>query len=242
MNLDTSVKQPNEEAELAAGIRTYVAKGLFAKLLMVAILFLSAGRLDWVMGWALVGVYVGWDIVTVLILVPRSPGLIAERARIQKGVKKWDLVLTTLASSFTPMVTWIVAGLDVRFGWMPGVPLLAQVVALVVVALGFALVAWAMASNEFFSTMVRIQEERGHTVATGGPYRYLRHPGYVGAMMFQLGSPIALGSLWALIPSGLSAILYVVRTALEDSTLRKELDGYGEYAQRVRYRLVPGIW
>jgi protein-S-isoprenylcysteine O-methyltransferase Ste14 len=242
MNVNISVKQPNEEADVAAGIRQYLAKGLLAKLFMVAILFLSAGRLDWMMGWALVGVYVGWDVVTVLFLVPRSPGLIAERARIQEGTKKWDLVLATLASSFTPMVTWIVAGLDVRFGWTTGIPLVAQVAALVVVALGFALVSWAMASNEFFSTMVRIQKERGHTVASGGPYQFVRHPGYVGAMMFQLGSPIALGSLWALIPSGLSAILYVVRTALEDRTLKEELDGYSEYARRVRYRLVRGLW
>jgi protein-S-isoprenylcysteine O-methyltransferase Ste14 len=242
MNVNTSVKQANKEAEIAAGIKQYLAKGLFAKLLMVAILFLSAGRLDWLMGWALVGVYVGWDIVTVLILVPRSPGLIAERAKIQEGTKKWDLVLTTLASSFTPMVTWIVAGLDVRFGWTTGIPPVAQVAALVIVALGFALVAWAMASNEFFSTMVRIQEERGHTVATGGPYQFVRHPGYVGAIMFQLGSAIALGSLWALIPSGLSAILYVVRTALEDRTLQEELAGYSDYVQRVRFRLVPGLW
>ena len=242
MNVNTSVEQSNDGAAVAAGIKQYLAKGLLAKLFMVAILFLSAGRLDWVMGWALVGVYVGWDIVTVLILVPRSPGLIAERARIQEGTKKWDLVLTTLASSFTPMVTWIVAGLDVRFGWTTGIPFLAQVAALVVVALGFALVAWAMASNEFFSTMVRIQEERGHTVATGGPYQFVRHPGYVGAIMFQLGSPIALGSLWALIPSGLSATLYVVRTALEDRTLQEELNGYKDYTQRVRYRLLPGVW
>ena len=90
--------------------------------------------------------------------------------------------------------------------------------------------------------MVRIQEERGHTVATGGPYQFVRHPGYVGAIMFQLGSPIALGSLWALIPSGLSAILYVIRTALEDRTLQEELDGYSDYAQRVRHRLLPGVW
>jgi len=240
--MSTSVKQPSDRTDVSAGIKRYLAKGFFAKLLMVAILFLSAGRLDWVMGWALVGVYVSWDIVTVLILIPKSPGLIAERARIQEGTKKWDLVLATLAASFTPMVTWIVAGLDVRFGWTTGIPLVAQVAALFIVALGFALVAWAMASNEFFSTMFRIQEERGHTVASGGPYQFVRHPGYVGAIMFQLGSPIALGSLWALIPSGLSAILYVVRTALEDRTLQEELDGYKDYVQLVRYRLLPGIW
>jgi protein-S-isoprenylcysteine O-methyltransferase Ste14 len=209
---------------------------------MVAILFLSAGRLDWVMGWALVGVYVSWDIIVALLLMPRSPGLIAERAGIQEGSKTWDIVLVSLAASLLPMVTWVVAGLDVRFGWTVQISLALQLAALAIVVLGFALVTWAMASNAFFSAIVRIQKDRGHTVATGGPYQYVRHPGYVGAIMFQLATPIMLGSLWALIPTGLSALLYVLRTALEDKTLHEELDGYREYAARVRYRLVPGIW
>ncbi|MFQ5875494.1 MAG: methyltransferase family protein, partial [Dehalococcoidia bacterium] len=99
-----------------------------------------------------------------------------------------------------------------------------------------------MASNAFFSMTVRIQEDRGHTVATGGPYRYVRHPGYVGTILFQIATPLMLGSVWAFIPCGLAALLIVVRTALEDRTLHEELDGYKEYAQRVRYRLLPGLW
>jgi len=242
VNTDTHTEPSGRNADVTAGIRQYLVKGFFAKLVMVAILFLSSGRLDWVMGWVLVGVYVGWDIVVALTLIPRSPGLIAERARIQKGSKKWDVVLTAVAASLMPMATWIVAGLDVRFGWTAPIGLALQLVTLGIVVLGFALVTWAMWSNEFFSTMVRIQKERGHTVATGGPYQYVRHPGYVGAITFQLATPIMLGSLWALIPTGLSALLYIVRTALEDRTLQEELDGYKDYAQRVRYRLLPGIW
>jgi protein-S-isoprenylcysteine O-methyltransferase Ste14 len=108
--------------------------------------------------------------------------------------------------------------------------------------LGYALFLWAMASNAFFAEGVRIQQERGHTVAAGGPYRYVRHPGYVGAILSQAATPFLLGSAWALIPSVASAALYVVRTYLEDQALRQELPGYEAYAQRTRYRLLPGVW
>jgi len=199
-------------ADLAAGIRQYLLKGLVAKLVMAAILVVSAGRLDWLMGWLLFAVYVTWDIVVALLLIPRSPGMIAERSGIQPGTKKWDIALTTVAASLLPMITWVVAGLDVRFGWTVPFAQALQIAALVVVVLGFALVTWAMSSNEFFSALVRIQHDRNHTVASSGPYRIIRHPGYVAAILFGLGSPVMLGSLWALLPAGLSALLYVART------------------------------
>jgi protein-S-isoprenylcysteine O-methyltransferase Ste14 len=113
---------------------------------------------------------------------------------------------------------------------------------MVVMALGYALFLWAMASNAFFAEGVRIQRERGHTVTAGGPYRYVRHPGYVGAILSQAATPFLLGSAWALIPTAASAALYVARTYLEDKTLREELPGYKEYAQQIRYRLLPGVW
>ena len=232
----------NKQSDVTAGVKKYLIKGLVAKLVVAMLLFLSAGRLDWVWGWVMVGVYVTWDTIVALLLIPKSPGLLAERSGIQKGAKGWDILLVSLAASLTPMVTWIVAGLDVRSGWTGQISLALQIGALVVIVLGFALVTWAMASNEFFSAVVRIQDDRGQTVATGGPYRYVRHPGYVGAILFQVATPIMLGSLWALIPAGLSLPLYIIRTALEDKMLQEELDGYAEYAQRVRYRLLPGIW
>ncbi len=232
----------NKQSDVTAGVRKYLIKGLVAKLVVAALLFLSVGRLDWVWGWVLVGVYVTWDTVVALLLIPKSPGLLAERAEIQKGAKGWDVVLVSLAASLTPMVTWIVAGLDARSGWPGQISLALQIGALAIVVLGFALVTWAMASNEFFSAVVRIQDDRGQTVVTSGPYRYVRHPGYVGAILFQVATPLLLGSLWALIPGGLSLPLYVIRTALEDKTLQEELDGYRDYAQQVRYRLLPGVW
>jgi protein-S-isoprenylcysteine O-methyltransferase Ste14 len=140
------------------------------------------------------------------------------------------------------LVRYIVAGLDQRHGWTGSFPLAAQIAALMVCVLGYALVVWATASNAFFSQIVRIQFERGHTVATGGPYHYVRHPAYVGAILYELAVPILLASWWALIVSGLNAILLILRTALEDRTLQAELTGYDEYARQVRYRLLPGIW
>jgi len=113
---------------------------------------------------------------------------------------------------------------------------------LLVTVLGYALFLWAMASNAFFAEGVRIQEERGHTVATGGPYRFVRHPGYVGSILATVATPCLLGSPWALIPAIVSGALYVVRTNLEDKTLRQELPGYEQYARQTRHRLLPGVW
>jgi protein-S-isoprenylcysteine O-methyltransferase Ste14 len=143
------------------------------------------------------------------------------------------------------LAKYIVAGLDFGRGWTSSVwqvPLALQIAALILAALGYALGVWAMTANAYFSKIIRIQDDRGQTVATGGPYRYVRHPGYAGTVVFELMTPIMLGSLWALIPGVLTAILMVVRTALEDRTLQKELAGYQAYAKQTRYRLLPGVW
>jgi len=209
-----------------------------------AILFLAVGRLDWVWGWVFLGLLAAILISHVLILVPINPELLAERSRgiRQEGAKSWDKWVAFFAAGTGTAVSWIVAGLDVRFQWSASMPLALHIGGLIGSVLGWALFMWAMGANAFFSEAVRIQEERGHTVVTDGPYRYVRHPGYVGAILALLATPLLLGSLWALIPAGLAATGYVVRTGLEDKTLQEELDGYAEYAQRVRYRLLPGIW
>jgi protein-S-isoprenylcysteine O-methyltransferase Ste14 len=141
-----------------------------------------------------------------------------------------------------PLASWVVAALDLRWGWTGSVALSLHLAGLVVNMLGLGLFLWAMVSNAFFAEGVRIQEERGHSVATGGPYRCVRHPGYVGAILAQLATPFLLGSWWALLPSAASAALYVLRTALEDKTLHAELPGYAEYSSSTRYRLLPGVW
>jgi protein-S-isoprenylcysteine O-methyltransferase Ste14 len=231
--------------DVRAGVRHWLIKGYAGVLFTAAILFIAAWRLDWVMGWVYVAIWFLWHTAMALILIPTDPELLAERAKAQKGSKTWDVVLLSFAG-LAAIAQCIVAGLDVRHGWTsqvwPLFPLLLQIAAAVVAALGHALGIWAMASNAFFSQTVRIQDDRGHTVATGGPYRYVRHPGYAGEVVFNLVTPVLLGSLWTFIPSVLMVLAFVARTALEDRTLQEELDGYKEYAQRVRYRLLPSIW
>lgn len=206
-----------------------------------AILFLAAGRWDWVMGWAFTSLTALWIAGTALVVIPRYPELLAERLGAKKGAKTWDVVIM---SGIGPILIacYIVAGLNVRYGWTPAIALPLQVIALMLTALGYALIVWATAANAFFSLIVRIQKERGHTAVTGGPYRFVRHPAYVGGLVVYLATPVMLGSLWALAPGALAALLMIVRTALEDKMLLSELDGYQEYAARVRYRLIPGVW
>jgi len=238
MHANTSVNQPNGKSDLTRKIRKRMLQVVVQFLILAAILFIASGRLDWMWAWAYLGLGVGILVINTLVLPPE---LIAERSEIKGNVKGWDKVLVPLII-FPTLGTWIVAGLDVRFGWSPQLAWVIQVIGLGFWALGQGLFTWAMASNVFFSGAVCIQMDRGHTVATGGPYRYVRHPGYVAYIAFSLATPLALGSLWALIPAGLVMCLMVVRTALEDRTLQEELDGYQEYAAQVHYRLLPGIW
>jgi protein-S-isoprenylcysteine O-methyltransferase Ste14 len=150
--------------------------------------------------------------------------------------------LVGFVTLFGPLAIWGLSGLDARFGWTPPIPLGVQIGAIVVAVLGYLLLTWSMASNRFFSGVVRIQDDRGHRVASGGPYRFVRHPGYLAGVLVDLVTPLILNSLWALLPSVLVVVGLLLRTALEDRTLQAELDGYREYAGRVRSRLIPGVW
>jgi protein-S-isoprenylcysteine O-methyltransferase Ste14 len=196
-------------------------------LIFAASLFLTAGRLDWIVAWVYLALYVGMIVATGMVM---ERDLIAERARIGEGT----IFLVTPGA-------FIIAGLDKRFGWSQLAPAV-QIVAAGFVILGSALSVWAMASNKFFSGTVRIQKDRGHTVVSAGPYGLVRHPGYLAWCISAPAIPLMLGSLWGLIPALLGMCALVIRTALEDRTLREELPGYQDYARRVRHRLLPGLW
>lgn len=241
MNADTSL-EPDGKSDVIRGVLKRLLQVGVSILVQASILFTFSGRPDWVMAWAYVGLNVGGLAINALVIVPNNPELIAERAQIKEGAKGWDRVLAPLMEIGRAVVTLIVAGLDVRFGWSPQLASAIQLTALVFVALGYGLWSWAMASNRFFSGVVRIQKERDHKVVSAGPYRYVRHPGYLGATTFSLATPLLLGSLWALIPGALTTCVIIVRTALEDKTLREELPGYEDYGERVRYRLLPKVW
>lgn len=211
-------------------------------LILYAVLFLvSSGRLDWVAAWLYLGVFAGTILVNTSIMLPRNPEFIAQRGQRKQDAKGWDKQVTAIAGVFM-IVGLVVPGLDSRFSWSAPFPQAVQVGGFGLLVLGCALFSWAMLSNEFFETEVRIQKERGQSVATSGPYRHVRHPGYVGMILQLIATPIALGSWWGLIPAAFAAAMFILRTALEDKTLMNELAGYREYAESVRFRLLPGLW
>jgi protein-S-isoprenylcysteine O-methyltransferase Ste14 len=230
------------DQETKKGIISWAIKGMMYKAYVGLVLLVSAGRWDWGAGWLYVFIFLAFDAATALVVIPRSPALLIERSRRTPDVKGWDKVIMPLAAGILPLLGWILAGLTQRWHWGPEVSQGAQLVGFLATVLGHALIVWAMGANAYFSPVVRIQAERGHKVADGGPYRIIRHPGYVGAILFSLGIPLLLESWWALIPGVISVILYILRTAFEDQTLIEELEGYGRYADQVKYKLLPGIW
>jgi protein-S-isoprenylcysteine O-methyltransferase Ste14 len=242
--MDTQTNPETSNNGISALTWKVVFRMAFTALLMLAVLFLAAGRLDWWEAWA----YVNMSLVILLgsrgILVLKYPDLALERAqaRGREGVKAWDKILMPIVAFYGPLVSWVVAGLDVRFGWSPDLPDAIQWAALAVIALGSLIGTWAMLTNRFFSSHVRIQTDRGHTVVNTGPYRYVRHPGYAGGLLSWLAGPFFFSSYWVAIPTILVIFANILRTSLEDRALQEELPGYREYAAQVRYRLVPGVW
>ena len=215
-------------------------RGLAAPVLLLGGVLFAAGRISYWQGW----VYGGSNflILAVNYLVLRGrPDLIQERLSPGEGTKRWDKVYFALS---TPLffAAIVLAALDAgRFRWGPAVPLWAYLLAGAVYAVGQALHFWAKATNRWFATVVRIQKDRGQAVCADGPYRFVRHPGYVGGLLFMLATPLLLGSWLAMIPQAAAAALLVLRTYLEDRALQSELPGYSEYARRVRHRLCP-LW
>lgn len=243
MERQGNVTQPTGDTDVTTGIiRRGIQIGI-QFLILAAALFLSSGRLDWWFAWVYLGIFVVGAGTNSFMLLRTNPELIAERARqFTPETKKWDRVLATLWGLLSAIVSPLVAGLDVRFGWSPQLPLTVQLASMLLHMFGSAFSSWALVSNAFFAGTVRVQTERGHAVASAGPYRIVRHPGYAGWILSGLVTPLMLGSLWALVPATLGQGALVFRTALEDQTLREDLPGYEDYARRVHHRLVPGIW
>jgi protein-S-isoprenylcysteine O-methyltransferase Ste14 len=170
-----------------------------------------------------------------------APDLLQERKTAAKRAKAWDRVLVPVMSGL-PLGGVVLAGLGKRYSWTSPFPAWCAWPAFALMALGSALTYWGMRCNRFFSSHVRIQTDRGHQVVRGGPYAHLRHPGYAGAMLVTLGTPVLLDSSPALLIALVTAGATLLRTVLEDRTLKRELPGYADYAKTVRYRLVPYLW
>jgi protein-S-isoprenylcysteine O-methyltransferase Ste14 len=213
--------------------------------LSIALILLACGGdIHWWQAWSFSVLLVAAGVGGRIWAEWRHPGLTAERTQALKAsdVKSWDKVLGPLMALTLSFPLVIVAGLDHRFGWSPVFPTWLNVAGIFLIALGYAFAAWAFAENRFFSSLMRIQTDRGHVVCDSGPYRIVRHPGYAGNLLSLPGIVLALGSAWTLIPVGVALIVAVIRTALEDRTLQEELPGYREYTSRVRYRLFPGVY
>lgn len=174
----------------------------------------------------------------------RHPGLQADRMKFGRGqqVEQWDRLLAPMMALSILYLPVVVGGLDHRFGWTTPLATWANVLGLLLCVSGYAFAVWALVENRFFTSTVRIQTERGHRVCNSGPYHYLRHPGYAGNLLPLVGIPLALDSMWTFIATGAALVVCFVRTALEDRTLQEQLPGYREYAESVRYRLIPGLW
>lgn len=220
-----------------------VVQLLLFVLLVPFLPLLIAWRWDWWQAWVYALIYVLGFVASRALAARRHPDLLAERARTMQheDAKSWDRVLAPLVGLGGGLIP-LVAGLDARFGRSPGFSLAVEIVALAIILAGYILASYALIENRFFSGMVRIQRERNHHVVSGGPYRWMRHPGYAGALLMYLATPLFLESWWALLPAGFLSLVLVIRTHLEDRTLQEELTGYREYAARVRYRLLPGVW
>jgi len=234
----------NDQAATPPSKTMVIARVAVYTLVVAVVLFGLSGRLDWTMAWIYLCVLTLSTGVNIYFVVYTHSGLVSERMKFTKGegVKTWDKVISPLMSIIGPTLILVVTALDVRNRWPVGYAAEVQYGCMMLVAAGSALTTWAIAFNRFFSSVVRIQRDRGHVVIDSGPYRFVRHPAYSGAILYYIALPLALGSLWGLLPAGLTVITTVIRTALEDRTLQSELEGYNDYTKRVRYRLVPGLW
>jgi len=241
MKTNETSKPMQKSTDKTIAVR-WLVRETSGNLILIAILFGIVGRWNWWMGWALSGIYIFWTVMSAVLILPVNPEMLSERARPHAGTKKWDMVILTLFG-FLVIAEYVVASLDVRMGWSPQLPLALQIMGFILAAFGYDfLLVWSMTSNAFFVATVRIQTEREQKVVTSGPYRYVRHPGYLGTLLLHWGVPLMLNSLWAIVSAVMVTVVLIVRTILEDKTLQAELSGYQEYAERVCYRLLPGVW
>ena len=213
------------------------AQALFIVLVLAGILFGIAQRLDWLNAWLLIAIYV---VFLTLALIWAPPALIEERSRVAPNTKGWDKIILIL-NGVLLLAFLGVAALDAgRF--RHEMPFVATAIGIVAAICSGAVILSTVTSNPYLSRVARIQDDRGQTVITTGPYRFVRHPMYSALILLMFAIALILGSSLALIPAFVIGVLYVIRAALEDRMLRNELAGYSEYAARVRYRLIPGIW
>ena len=240
----TMTQTRNDLEPAQTSVATALTRVVIVYVALLAALWGPAWDLQWWQAWVYSLVFLAAGIGGHVWAERRHPGLLAERQNLAKlqDAKPWDRILAPLTAISISLPLFVVAGLDHRHGWTPPTPAWLNIVGLLVVTIGYTLSTWAIGENRYFSSVVRIQTDRGHVVCDTGPYRIVRHPGYAGMLLALPGIALALGSFWTLIPAAAAIVVVVIRTALEDQTLQHELPGYVEYVQTVHFRLVPGVY
>ena len=235
-----------DQNEVSSSVKP-VKKGVWLMLIIVFVLpfspLLITQRWNWWEAWLYGGIFMLGFIVSRVLAARRHPDIIAERANFirKDNTKPWDKILAPLVALGSLLIP-LTAGLEALNGSLVLFVLPVKLVAILLLLAGFSWGSYALWENRFFSGTVRIQTERGHTVVSSGPYRIMRHPGYFGSLVSFLVSPLILDSLWAFVPAIILIMTLIIRTRLEDQVLQNELEGYSEYAKKVHYRLIPGIW
>ena len=215
--------------------------GIAITLLFISIWFWLAGGWSWLRGWIFIGLLIMSQTINSVYIGRKDPELLRRRAQIGQGTKTWDLVLLALLL-ITFLAMMIVAALDARNNWSK-MSIWLWTIGAGLHVFFIAIFTWAMASNTHFEKTVRIQQDRHHRVIESGPYKIVRHPGYIALILgLLLATPLLLGSWWAFMPAILAVLCLLLRTILEDRTLQQELSGYEAYTKKVPYRLIPGIW
>ena len=244
MRLNSFLKLMENRKLNKYGVKVLVGTFL-GPFIQVALLFISAGRVNILQGWvylvvSFIGMFGGIMLVGIV-----NPELLNHRGQWEKkkDTKPWDKVLLIVFGLTAFYILPVIVGLDIRFQWSWSyLGFYSTIAGIVLFLVGSVIIHWAMIVNTHFETSVRIQNDRGHKVITTGPYKIVRHPGYVGAILWAVATPLIIGSIVGLIPAGIACFVLIIRTWLEDKTFHSELNGYVEYAGRVKCRLFPGIW
>ena len=224
-------------------VRQLIVQTLLWLAITGALLFAAAGTVRWPEAWAYLGLWLAGAVVSGSLLVQKNPDILKERMRspMQSQQKRWDRpLLVAIFGGWAALQ--IVAGLDaVRYGWSH-MPLWLEIAGALAVVLGIYVFHIVMLENSYASPVVKVDAERGHRVVSSGPYAWVRHPMYAGAILYFLGTALLLGSWYAFAIGIVLIVIIALRAVWEEETLRAELPGYADYASRVKYRLVPGVW
>lgn len=236
-------KEENKERQK---LNRYGVRGILLWYFMIFAAFITllicSGKTDWLNAWIYLIVSIVYTTIIFIVLGIINPEMVNERGKLGKqGTKPFDKVFYTLWMPLVLLSMLIIAWDAVRFQWT-FMPLWIMILGVIITIPAFILGLSAMLSNPYFELTVRIQEDRNHKVITTGAYKIVRHPGYAGEIINLIATPLILGSIWGFIPIGIIIIIFIIRTALEDRTLRNELPGYEQYAKKTRYRLFPYIW